>query len=257
MAEELPHDVLRRVDAFLDATVRDSTDAVDVGVMRAFLSRRPWPYYARPRAELDLTGPGAVTVEDVRAAAERLSAAGAPVAFEWIVERVPSMSGALAEHGLAWTTSPVQAMRSAPQDVAPPEGIALRLLTPDDDAVPAAARVVSAAFGSPFVEEHEHIRRRLALGLNVTVVAQTPSDEVVGVATLQPIGSTGELVGAGTLPDHRRRGIGSAMIRFLVRQAHALGVELLLLSASEDGLRVYEEIGFRTVGTLAEAPPDV
>ena len=46
------------------------------------------------------------------------------------------------------------------------------------------------------------------------------------------------------------------MIRFLVGHAHTLGVDLLLLSASEDGVRVYEDIGFRTVGTLASAPPD-
>lgn len=256
MAEELPHDVLRRVDAFLDATVRDSTDAVDVGVMRAFLSRRPWPYYARPRAELDLAGPGAVTVDDLRAAAAVLEAAGAPVAFEWVAERVPSMSAAVESYGFAVTTAPLLAMRAVPIETSAPDGIVLRLLDPDDDAVPASAGVVAAAFGSPYVEEHEAIRRRIERGLNVTVVAETAAGEVVGVATLQPLGGTGELVGAGTLPDHRRRGIGGAMIRFLVRQAHALGVELLLLSASEDGLRVYEEIGFRTVGTLAEAPPD-
>ena len=252
----LPGDVLARIDAFLDATVRDSTDAVDVGVMRVFLSRRPWPYYARPRAELDLRGPAAVTPADLRAAAAALEAAGAPVAFEWVQERVPSMTESVAALGLGASTAPLQAMLAAPVEAAPPSGIALRLLSPDDDAVPSAAGVVATAFGSPHVEEHDHIRRRLALGLNVTVVAETAAGEVVGVTTLQPLGATGELVGAATLPGHRRRGIGGAMIRFLVGHAHSLGVDLLLLSASEDGVRVYEEIGFRTVATLAEAPPD-
>jgi ribosomal protein S18 acetylase RimI-like enzyme len=248
-------DVLARIDAFLDETVRDSTDREDVGPLRVLLSRRPWPYYARPRAELDLSAPDAVTAGDVRAAAERLEASGAPVAFEWIPERVPSMADAVADLGLGWTTSPLQVMAAAPIDVDPPAGVSLRLIEPDEAAVVAAARVVSEAFGSPHVEEHEHIRRRLRLGLNVTVVAEV-AGAVVGVTTLQPIGDVGELVGAATLVPYRRRGIGDAMIRHLVRHAHGLGVELLLLSASEDGVGVYERIGFRTVATLAEAPPD-
>jgi ribosomal protein S18 acetylase RimI-like enzyme len=248
-------DVLARIDAFLDETVRDSTDPVDVGPMRAFLSRRPWPYYARPRAELDLGAPGAVRVDDLRTAGAVLEQAGAPVAFEWIAERVPSMADAVAGFGQAWTTTPLQAMQAVRMPAAPPDGVTVRLLAHDDDAVPSASRVLADAFGSPYSEEHEHVRRRLRLGLNVLAVAEVDG-EVVSCVTLQPIGQVGELVGGGTLPAYRRRGIAGSLIRLLVDEACARGVELLLLSASEDGIRVYESVGFRTVGTLCESPPD-
>lgn len=249
-------DVLARIDAFLDATVRDSTDRVDVGPMRVLLSRRPWPYYARPRAELDLSAPGAVALDDLRAAAAVLEDAGAPVAFEWIVERVPSMADAVRDLGLTWTTAPLLARTAARVPVVVPEGFSVRLLGHDEDAVVDAARVVATAFGSPFVEEQEHIRSRIERGLNVTAVAEDAEGDVVGVATLQPIGEVAELVGAAVLPEQRRRGLAGALLNLLLGEAHSLGVQLALLSASEDGLGLYRSLGFVEVGTLAEAPPD-
>jgi len=248
--------VLARVDAFLDDTVRDSTDRVDVGPLRVLLSRRPWPYYARPRAELDLSAPDAVTADDVAAAAAALQEAGAPVAFEWIPERVPSMAAAVRAYGFEAQQVPILVRAAEPLQADAPAGYAVRLLAHDEDAVVDAAHVVAAAFGSPFVEGQQHIRSRIERGLNVTAVAETSDGEVVGVATLQPIGATAEIVGAAVLPGHRRHGLGGALIRALVGEAHGRGVDLLLLSASEDGVRIYEEIGFRRIGTLAEAPPD-
>ena len=58
------------------------------------------------------------------------------------------------------------------------------------------------------------------------------------------------------LPEHRRRGIGAALIRLLVAEASSRGVVTVLLSASPDGLALYESLGFVVVGTLATAPPD-
>ena len=47
-------DLLRRCDAYLDAAPREYSEVVDAGPLRVFVSRAPWPYYVRPRAELDL-----------------------------------------------------------------------------------------------------------------------------------------------------------------------------------------------------------
>lgn len=249
-------EVLARVDAFLDATVRDSTVRVDVGPMRVLLSRRPWPYYARPRAELDLSAPAAVTLEHVSAAAALLEQNGAPVAFEWVRERVPSMDAAVTAYGFAVETAPLLVRPAEPMPAAVPDRISLRLLTSDDEHVPAASQVVATAFGSPYVEEHDHIRSRIERGLNVTAVAQAADGSVVGVATLQPIDDTAEIVGVAVLPKHRRRGIGAALIRLLVAEASARGVVTVLLSASPDALALYESLGFSVVGTLVTAPPD-
>ena len=46
--------LLRRCDDYLDASPREYAEAVDAGALRVFVSRAPWPYYARPRPELDL-----------------------------------------------------------------------------------------------------------------------------------------------------------------------------------------------------------
>jgi ribosomal protein S18 acetylase RimI-like enzyme len=248
--------VLALIDAFLDASVADSTDRVDVGPMRVLISRRQWPYYARPRAELDLSDPSAVTVDDVAAAAAALERNGAPVAFEWVRERVPSMDDAVSAYGLEVEAAPLLVLTAAPQPEPAVDGVSFRLVGPDDAAVPAAAQVVAAAFGSPYVEEHEHIRSRISRGLNVSVVAEAADGSVVGTATLQPIGVTAEIVGVAVLPEHRRRGIGSALTRFLVGEAAARGVDTVLLSAAPDALGVYESLGFVVVATLVSAPPD-
>ncbi len=249
-------EVLARIDAFLDATVADSTDRVDVGPMRVLISRRPWPYYARPRAELDLSAPSAVTADDVAAAAAALEEAGAPVAFEWVRERVPSMDDAVSAYGLEIEAAPLLVRTAVPQPAPDIVGVSFRLVGSDDAAVPAAARVVATAFGSPYVEEHEHIRSRISRGLNVSVVAEAAEVGIVGTATLQPIGVTAEIVGVAVLPEHRRRGIGAALTRFLVGEAAARGVDTVLLSAAPDALGVYESLGFVVVATLVSAPPD-
>ncbi len=248
-------DVLARIDAFLDRTVRDSTDAVDVGVLRALLSRRPWPDSARPIPALALSGPEAVTVDDLRAAAAVLEEAGAPVAFEWIAARVPSMAAAVEAYGFGATTSPLQAMTPGPGPVYVADGVPLRLLGAGDPATPEAARVVAESFSSPFVEDPDDIDARIREGRSHVCVAEADG-RIVSVCSLNPIDGVGEVLGGGTLPAYRRRGIGKAVVSRLVVLAHELDLDIVFESASDDGVSVWESIGFRTVGTLCESPPD-
>ena len=223
---------VRRVDALWDAAPRASSRAQDVGPLRAFLSNRPWPYYARPRPELDLSGPGAVTTSDIERAAAVLAESGLAPAFEWIPDLVPSMAGALNASGWSWESVPVLARLADRRAVRLADGVQLRLLGPEG-AVGAASAVneVAFAFAADETCQHnpgpaerdelvrtrapgadEYARARLATGLNVSVVAVSGhKDGIVGTATLQPIGASAEIVGVAVLPSHRRRGIGSAM----------------------------------------------
>jgi len=60
-----------------------------------------------------------------------------------------------------------------------------------------------------------------------------------------------------TLPEFRGRGIGRAMTEFAVREARAAGCRLAVLSASDDGVRIYQRLGFRErcqVGTYIWFP---
>ena len=45
-------------------------------------------------------------------------------------------------------------------------------------------------------------------------------------------------------PEHRRRGIGSALVREVIAAAHTQRVDRLTLGASEMGLPLYEGLGF-------------
>jgi len=49
-----------------------------------------------------------------------------------------------------------------------------------------------------------------------------------------------------TLPEVRRRGIGTAMTRHVLREAHTLGYRVGVLTASPFGIGSYRRIGFRT-----------
>ena len=66
-------DALRRCDAYLDAVATLAADVVDVGPLRAFVSRAPYAYYVRPIPGVDLSEPGSVSREQVREAAAVLT----------------------------------------------------------------------------------------------------------------------------------------------------------------------------------------
>lgn len=55
-----------------------------------------------------------------------------------------------------------------------------------------------------------------------------------------------------TLEAFRGRGIASAMLTFALNRAKTFGYQQVILQASEDGLRIYEKVGFRRVGLYYE-----
>lgn len=55
-----------------------------------------------------------------------------------------------------------------------------------------------------------------------------------------------------TLEAYRGRGIASAMLTFALNRANELGYQQVTLQASEDGLRIYEKVGFRKFGLYYE-----
>lgn len=55
-----------------------------------------------------------------------------------------------------------------------------------------------------------------------------------------------------TLEAYRGRGIASAMLTFALNRAKGLGYQQVILQASEDGLRIYEKVGFQQVGIYYE-----
>jgi predicted GNAT family acetyltransferase len=70
----------------------------------------------------------------------------------------------------------------------------------------------------------------------------------------QPVGEVTEIVGIGTLPAARRRGLATVVTAALVHDAVASGVDLVFLSAEGDDVaRIYERLGFRRVASAGIA----
>jgi ribosomal protein S18 acetylase RimI-like enzyme len=54
-----------------------------------------------------------------------------------------------------------------------------------------------------------------------------------------------------TLPEHRRRGHGEAVVRYALEQARReSGCERTILQATDYGLQLYLSMGYRTVTTV-------
>ena len=78
----------------------------------------------------------------------------------------------------------------------------------------------------------------------------------VAIGSHQPIEDVSEIVGVGTLPAHRRKGIAAGLTAFLVEDALRRGVRTVYLSAGDAAVaRLYERLGFRRVGTASIAEP--
>ncbi|RIV21616.1 N-acetyltransferase [Fibrisoma montanum] len=77
--------------------------------------------------------------------------------------------------------------------------------------------------------------------LPVSVIELFPTDD-------QTIG----LYCLATLNEYRGRGIGTALMTFALNKARELGYKTAVLQASEEGIRIYERLGFSVVNTYYE-----
>jgi ribosomal protein S18 acetylase RimI-like enzyme len=236
------------------------------GPLRLFVADGvPWTYYARPAG-------GDVRAADVRAVRGRQWELGVPEAFEWVAELAPTLGPAAREAGLAVLEVPLMALER-PLD-APPVRATVRRLEPDDPQLAASRAVADLAFATPGTvrgaagprerdaaaagwPEHRlaAVRERMTAGLTVTYVAEE-RDGVLAVGSHQPAGGVTEVVGIGTLPAARRRGLGAAVTAALVADARRGGADVVFLSAgSEDIARMYARLGFVRIGTAGLAEP--
>lgn len=261
--------LLDRVDAYLDVVQRDAADALDIGPFTLFVSRAPYPLYARPRR--DVTAP--VTADDLAALAARCDEVGVPLAVEWVEEVTPSLRGVVSGAGLVVERYPLLVLtadryRPAP----PPAGVTLQEARTGADLTVARA-VANVAFGhggtavgaEGTAERDEGVAGAdpdqvrffvddAAAGRTVTLAATAGPDGVVASGSVKPVGGAAEIMGVATLPAFRRRGLALAVTSALVDAALARGVELLLLSAdSDDVARIYERLGFTRVGHTGQA----
>ncbi len=259
-------ELLRTLDAYLDTAPRVASQVETLGPFTVFAGTGPWPYYARPTPGRGL----AVSTDDVIAVCARQRELGTAVAFEWVVELAPGLGQAAAAAGLECNATPLLVLEQ-PVPAAPVPGVATRVLTADDPALPAAVAAVEVGFGTPgtapgaagvaerdaevsaTLDGLEFRRGLIRDGHILWVVAETDDGPIAGGGAV-PRATVAELTGIATLPAWRRRGVGAMVTAALTQAAGAVGVETVFLSAGDEEVaRVYERVGFRRVASVGEA----
>ncbi|MER8222566.1 GNAT family N-acetyltransferase [Streptomyces sp. NPDC094143] len=270
--------LLGRLEQYYDAVPRSGARAEDFGPLTLFLREgQGWPFYARPT----LGWSGAVSAADVNRVRARQRELGVPESFEWVAETTPALRAAVEEAGLAVHEHPLMvldpgaptpAVREVPEMS---DGVVVRMLGPGDPVLPSALAVPRLAFGEPGTAvgaagpadlreavlgsagdgSVERAVARIEAGLTFVAAAAEGGDALCA-GQHQPVGAVTEIVGVGTLPAARRRGLAQAVTAVLVADARSRGAETVFLSAGTDDVaRIYARLGFRSVATALIAEP--
>ncbi|MBC9714980.1 GNAT family N-acetyltransferase [Streptomyces sp. TRM66268-LWL] len=263
--------LLQRIEQYYDAAPRSSAEAEDFGPLTLFVrAGQGFPFYARPTPG----GCAEVSADDVRRVRARQRALGVPEAFEWVEETTPVLRAAVEASGLAVHEHPLMVLDPQAAAQEPPGGL-VRMLEAGDPALASAHAVLFLAFSAPGTAAGEagvdaldaetrtrsgdgsveSLAERIEAGLT-RVAAAVEDGRALASGRHQPVGAVTEIVGMGTLPAARRRGLAQAVAAALIADAHALGIETVFLSAADEAVaRLYARLGFRRVGTalIAEA----
>lgn len=127
-----------------------------------------------------------------------------------------------------------------------------RLTAADDPLLRAFLMNQSIAFGGSGGEEAlgwlDNLRDGLTTG-SVMAATLMFEDSPVAGAVVQIGAGIGELAGVWTAAQWRQRGLAYALCQRLLAEYSAAGYSLCWLSAAEGAQRLYEKLGFVTVGT--------
>jgi len=262
-----------KLEGYYDAVPRATARVEAHGSLTLFIRNGiGLPYYGRPTLGYDKP----VTTADLRALLARQHELGLPQTLEWVHETTPSLTPAANETGLSIHEHPLMVYEHPADPVdASNRSLSARVLGAEDPALPSAIAAAHLAFSEPGTAVGSIGRPELAgkaaeLGLDGwldtltlriragrTIVAAAFEDDVaVCSGQHNPLGTTTEIVGVGTLPSARRRGLAHAVTTALVTEARLRGVETIFLSAGDqDVARMYGRIGFRRIGTALIAEP--
>ncbi|WP_437813512.1 GNAT family N-acetyltransferase [Sorangium sp. So ce1078] len=267
--------LLAAIERFYDAVPRQHADAEDHGPLTLFVRRGDgWPYYARPT----LGHRGPLSAEDVAAVRARQRELSIPEAFEWVLETTPGLDAAAEAACLRVRRCPLLVLRGEPVLPDLPEDISVSVITAQDPDLAAAQAVAHVAFGALSTAagpagpaDRDAAAATLPAGLMaawhaslvdgtlVHAAARGRGSVLTGplcVGSYQHAQDVAEIVGVGTLPAARRRGLAAAVTAVLVRHALDAGLRTVFLSAQNDDVaRVYERVGFRRVATACIAEP--
>jgi hypothetical protein len=186
------------------------------------------------------------------------SARRVPVAWRITPTTPPTTGPALEALGwvLAWHEPIMVVDLGATARPDPPPGVTVEEV--DGAALADWSRVVAMAFGCP----EEYVSGPAAYDRDVGLPGETPlrrflarSDgEPVAASAFLPGPPTSRLAGifsVGTLEYARGRGLGGLITSAAMHAAHAAGARVAVLQASDQGVPVYQRLGFDLVDHMA------
>lgn len=239
---------LRVVQACLRAGIESR--ATSVGPFRVLLhpeSDNPFLNYAVP------ADPAAPTSADVTALIEFFRSHDRLPRLEY-VRPTPAVDGPLVDAGFDVTATltlmALDTFTPAPDGA----GIRVRLVT-DEAGLRDAVTVQNVAYGEPDLSaDRIGLAGIVRRGGCVALATDESTDVPVGAGAWPPprFGLV-EVLGVGVLPTHRRRGIARALTSALTEEALRRGHQPFLQVERNEPLRVYERIGYRTIGAMADA----
>ncbi len=165
-------------------------------------------------------------------------------------------AGWFAERGMPWGL-----LVPAELDVAPPRFRYVadqQLMVRDLEELPAlpnqplrwdapaedVAVVQAAAFEMPLDEARAFVAPKLGNPTCDVVVANDQDGQPVASATGVLVDGVVAVFGVGTLPSHRRQGLGSAVTLAVLHRARDQGADLAYLNPSDLGYGAYRKLGF-------------
>ncbi|MFC4535405.1 GNAT family N-acetyltransferase [Sphaerisporangium dianthi] len=131
----------------------------------------------------------------------------------------------------------------------PPAGLRVTETTDLAEFVPAYARV-SGIVPDGLAAAIDREKAFSGDGTVIRLAGRLDDGRIAGTAVAWLSHGVLTLYFVGTQPEHRRRGIGTAMTRAALDLARETGVRTAALTSSPAGESIYQRIGFRTVGAF-------
>lgn len=188
----------------------------------------------------------------------RFTSKGFPMAlWYWEKEEHEDMAELL-QHGLVFaeTNTAMAVDLSASKGTAPQvEGLEIKRVTTASELLQMADIMLTLFEGS----EEGHSVFAYYQRLSAYALSAFPDmhyylgklhNKVVATGTLFVGSQTAGIYDMATLAEHRKRGIGSAMFQHLLDDARSSQRSSCVLQASEDGLGIYMQAGFKPVGNI-------
>jgi GNAT superfamily N-acetyltransferase len=240
---------LRDIQSCLRAGIESRS--VKVGPFLVLLSSdtdNPFSNYAVPLDGATPTGDDVIALIDFFTSRKRLPR------LEY-VRPAPAVDASLAAAGFdvagTLTLMAIETELTPPPDATDYE---VRLVTSEPELRQAVA-VQNTAYGEPDREANPvGLVRTIADGGAVALAVETATEAPAGAGAYTPAqGGLVEIAGVGVTPEHRRHGVGALVTWRLSAEAIRLGHQPFLQVEKDEPLRVYQRIGYRVIGEMADA----